>query len=267
MATFGKVLTKIFGSRNDRLLKRYRRIVEQVADQTFEMHGGDVFIAPPGVEHTGINRVRHRCALCWLGVHLPDRGALPGLSSVQTRTIRRRFTELNAAPFRADPGLMPAFAGLLQEATRPSAVQTLVCRALLHQILGLLTRPSAQPPERAQPRSPAVAAAVALLETRLDFPLRIASLPQQVGLRRSALNQRFLAEMGVTAVEYRMQRRLEAAKSLLLSHDNGVVASRLGFASSQHLVNMFRRAYGITPGAWRRRAALADTEPAAPARG
>src|ERR1700722_13763570 len=31
MATFGKILTKIFGSRNDRLLKRYRRIVEQVA--------------------------------------------------------------------------------------------------------------------------------------------------------------------------------------------------------------------------------------------
>ncbi len=31
MATIGKILTKIFGSRNDRLLKRYRRIVEQVA--------------------------------------------------------------------------------------------------------------------------------------------------------------------------------------------------------------------------------------------
>src|SRR5678816_400328 len=29
-AAFGKILTKVFGSRNDRLLKRYRRIVEQV---------------------------------------------------------------------------------------------------------------------------------------------------------------------------------------------------------------------------------------------
>jgi len=29
-ATVGKVLTKIFGSRNERLLKRYRKIVEQV---------------------------------------------------------------------------------------------------------------------------------------------------------------------------------------------------------------------------------------------
>src|SRR6185503_19705286 len=27
---FGKILTKVFGSRNDRLLKRYRRIVDQV---------------------------------------------------------------------------------------------------------------------------------------------------------------------------------------------------------------------------------------------
>src|SRR5919108_433466 len=30
MPNVGKILTKIFGSRNDRLLKRYRRIVEQV---------------------------------------------------------------------------------------------------------------------------------------------------------------------------------------------------------------------------------------------
>jgi len=241
------------------------RIVEQVAGETFEMHGGDVFIAAPGVEHTGINRVRHRCALCWLGVHLPARGALPGLSSAQTRTIRGRFAERGAAPFRADVALMPAFAGLLHEATRPSAVQALLCRALLHQILGLVTRPASAPAPTATPRSPAVAAAVALLEARLDFPLRIASLPAQVGLRRSALNQRFLAEMGVTATEYRMQRRLEAAKALLLAHGNAEVASRLGFATSQHLVNMFRRAYGVTPGAWRRRA-VAATPPPAPRR-
>jgi len=230
------------------------RISEQVAGQTFEMQGGEVFIAPPGVEHTGINRVRHRCALCWLGVHLPARGALPGLSRAQTRTIRRRFIAMGATPMRADPGLLPAFAGLLHEATRPSDVQTLLCRAALHQILGLLTRPSPVPAPRTVPRTPAVAATVALLEARLDLPLRIASLPQQVGLRRSALNQRFLAEMGVTAVEYRMQRRLEAAKALLPTYANGVVASRLGFATAQHLATMFKRAYGITPGAWRRRA-------------
>src|SRR5262245_24259102 len=30
MATFGKFLTKIFGSRNERLLKRYRSIVNQI---------------------------------------------------------------------------------------------------------------------------------------------------------------------------------------------------------------------------------------------
>src|SRR5437868_11238220 len=32
MATVGKVLTKIFGSRNERLLKRYRTIVTQIND-------------------------------------------------------------------------------------------------------------------------------------------------------------------------------------------------------------------------------------------
>ena len=32
-ATVGKVLTKIFGSRNERLLKRYRKIVDQINEQ------------------------------------------------------------------------------------------------------------------------------------------------------------------------------------------------------------------------------------------
>ncbi len=53
--TFGKVLTKVFGSRNERLLKRYRRIVElinaqepriaqmtdsQLRERTRELHEG-----------------------------------------------------------------------------------------------------------------------------------------------------------------------------------------------------------------------------------
>ena len=32
MVSFGKILTKVFGSRNDRLLKRYRAIVARVND-------------------------------------------------------------------------------------------------------------------------------------------------------------------------------------------------------------------------------------------
>src|SRR3954451_16112619 len=60
-ATIGKALTKIFGSRNERLLKRYRRIVEQVNElepkvrgmtdeqlraRTVELHDG--LVARPG---------------------------------------------------------------------------------------------------------------------------------------------------------------------------------------------------------------------------
>src|SRR3954467_7333157 len=58
---FGKILTKVFGSRNERLLKRYRRLVEQVKEleskvcvmtdeqlraRTVELHDG--LVARPG---------------------------------------------------------------------------------------------------------------------------------------------------------------------------------------------------------------------------
>jgi AraC-like DNA-binding protein len=231
------------------------QIVEEVAGASYVMRGGDVLIAPPGVVHTGINRVRHRCGLCWLGVRLHPKRALPGMTSAQTALLRAAFTRLGARPFAGDPALPPAFAGLLREAARGGGLQPLLCRAYLHQILGLLTRPVGEHVANPSPRSREVAAAVTLLSERLEFPLRIASLPARVGLGRSALNERFVAEMGVTPVEFRTQLRLEEAKRHLGSAGNAEVARRLGFTSPQHFATAFRRAFGCTPGAWRRRVA------------
>jgi AraC-like DNA-binding protein len=230
------------------------QILEEVAGHAHVMTSGDVMIAAPGVVHTGMNRVRHRCGVCWLGIRLPPRGALPGLSTGQTRLIREGFQRLGSTPFPGDPALLPACAGLLEQAHQPSSpAQLLLCRSYLHLILALVMRPAASVLPVAIPRTPAVAAAATILAANLGSTIRIADLSPQVGLRHSALNQRFVAEMGVTPAAYRMQARLEEAKRLLGSSSNAVVAQRLCFASPQHFVTMFRRAFGVTPGRWRKR--------------
>jgi AraC-like DNA-binding protein len=229
------------------------QIVEEVVDRTHLMNAGDVLIASPGMVHTGINRVRRRCGLVWLGVRLPARGALPGMSPVDTAAIRRGFAARGGTPFAGDPALPSAFAGLLAESERLDELRIVRCRAYLQVILGLLCRAAdAAPPAGAQ-RSAAIAAATAILERDLERPLRMADVPRQVGLSRSAFSERFTAEIGLTPLAYRTLQRLEAAKPLLLTATSVAVAARLGFASPQHLLRHFRRAFGMTPAAWRRR--------------
>ncbi len=147
---------------------------------------------------------------------------------------------------------MPAFAGMLQEATKPGPARTLLLRSYLHLILALLTRPAAKARSIGRPRTPAVASAARLLAENLGSQLPMERLLATVSLRRSALNRRFLEEIGLTPVAYRLQMRLEEARRLLGSASNAQIASRLGFASPQHFATMFKRAFTITPGAWRR---------------
>jgi AraC-like DNA-binding protein len=228
------------------------QILEEIAGRTHVMTSGDVLIAPPGVVHTGINHVRHRCGVCWLGLRLPTRAALPGLTKAQTHYIRQRFLAHDGRPFPGDPALIPAFSALLHEASKSGQMQVLVCRALLHVILALLTRPRTSSDIALRARSPEVAIAVSMLSERLSFPMRIASLFPAVGLRRSALTKRFIAEMGISPLAFRTQMRLEEAKKQLLSASNSEIARRFGFSSPQHFVTLFRRAFGATPGVFRK---------------
>jgi AraC-like DNA-binding protein len=228
------------------------QIVEEVAGTAHLMGGGDVLIAPPGVVHTGINRVRHRCGLCWIGLRLDPRKQLAGFTREAMMPLRRAFSRLGGKPFAGDPALRTAFAGLLREAALPGSTQALLCRSYLHLILALMSRASGGGAGGAAPRSPQIAAAVALLSENLGFPLRIATLSDKVGLGRSALTERFVGEMGLTPVEFRMQRRLDEAKRLLPVTSTAEVARQLGFSTTQYLATRFRRAFGITPSAWRR---------------
>jgi AraC-like DNA-binding protein len=262
------------------------QIDERVAGTSHIMDGGDVMVAAPGVAHSGINRVRHRCGLCWLNLHLPPGGTVPGLTRAMSARIRRALVLRGSTPFPGDPALLPAFAGLLSasrietSSASSTTMRELICRAYLHLILGLITRGSSVPGEASgvadpaptaidpaadapQIHSPEVAQAITLLGRNLGQPLRIADLPTAVGLRRTALYARFVAETGMTPAEYRMQLRLEEAKRLLAGPagmvDNQAVAARLGFATPQHLITMFRRAFNVTPAAWRAASARGKT--------
>lgn len=102
--------------------------------------------------------------------------------------------------------------------------------------------------------TPALVAALrAYVEARLATAA-IGEAASALGLSERSL-QRKLAASGTTFQDELVAARVRAAKHLLEESDTQLtsIAFEVGCASLQHFGAMFRRATGVSPGAWRRR--------------
>lgn len=87
------------------------------------------------------------------------------------------------------------------------------------------------------------------LAEALGEPLPIAGLAAEAGLSRYVLIRRFARAFGLTPHAWRLQRRIEAARTALAAGMAPADAAALyGFADQAHLTRLFRRHFGLTPG-------------------
>ena len=91
------------------------------------------------------------------------------------------------------------------------------------------------------------------VEDNLGSALTLAELAGVVGLSVFHFTRKFRGSFGCPPHVYVMRRRLDAAKRLLARPDLPlkVVAAECGFSDQSHLGRWFRRAYGLTPAAYR----------------
>lgn len=82
------------------------------------------------------------------------------------------------------------------------------------------------------------------------------SLARQVGMSRSAFSGRFHALTASTVLNYLTELRMQRACSLLEESGLGLalVAERTGYQSEAAFSKAFKKARGLSPGAWRRQA-------------
>jgi AraC family transcriptional regulator len=85
---------------------------------------------------------------------------------------------------------------------------------------------------------------------------RLDTLARESRLSPSLLIAQFKQMTGLPPYHYQLSCRLEKAKRLLTSTDAPItqIAFDLGFCASQHFSSHFKRAFGITPKAWRTQA-------------
>ncbi|MGE8504906.1 AraC family transcriptional regulator [Pseudomonas berkeleyensis] len=151
-----------------------------------------------------------------------------------------------------DPGLLPCIANALQalrdgepRMVRDAALDTLLER--ISRSLHWRQRLSGNPQ----------IASVALrardyLHAHFHENIGLDELAQVCGVDRFRLSRAFKAAFGIAPHGYLIQLRLVRARRLLaIGTSPADVASDLGFADQSHLGRWFRRANGLTPGAYR----------------
>ena len=103
---------------------------------------------------------------------------------------------------------------------------------------------------------PVVRRVTTYIEAHLDGALPLAELAACAGLSPFHFARGFRATVGETPHRFVVQRRVAAARELLLASEGislGEAAFRTGFSSQSHLTRCFREVCGVTPGEFLRK--------------
>lgn len=115
--------------------------------------------------------------------------------------------------------------------------------------------PQRQPVDPAQSESSLLTRCVDLMRSRLEFPLAIDELCDQLAIPRRQLERVLRRQVGCAPAELYRDIRLDAAKEQLFYTTNAIsqIAGACGFPSHAHFCRAFRSRFQISPTDFRRR--------------
>lgn len=121
----------------------------------------------------------------------------------------------------------------------------------LQSLLGLLIE--IFPPQPRQTEAAWLHQARALLTADLSEHLEMPAVAHAIGRSYAAFRRDFTAAVGVSPLQYRTQRRLQAAQTLLKRGEmtGAAIARNLGYNDEAHFSKAFKKAIGLSPRAWK----------------
>ena len=96
---------------------------------------------------------------------------------------------------------------------------------------------------------------VKYIETNYDKPISIAEIAGVTGFSESHFMKFFKTIMGTSFVDYLNDYRLSMASRMLVSSDDNIIdiAAHCGYDNLSYFNRIFKKKYGITPSAYRRK--------------
>lgn len=133
---------------------------------------------------------------------------------------------------------------------------------LATEIAGVLLHDNSPDPARAQTRAPSrtphtalTARASTLMQARLESPLSIPEIAQQLGVSPRTLEMRFARQLGQSPKSYYLSLRLNEARRLLRDTEMPIydIALAAGFNAPASFARAFHSAFGQSASSYRRR--------------
>ncbi|MDR2849678.1 MAG: AraC family transcriptional regulator [Verrucomicrobiota bacterium] len=232
--------------------------------RAYRIGPGDLFVNLPGERHT-VSAHPKGLVLYWLILRLDDKKDFLKQPPQEEAALRRALLNIPHRRFRDTGRVKQLFQTLhLLYDERADRLRTLRLRTtLLDLLLEVLSAAKAHsvPPGEIHLES--------IAKEIRDHPegeVLIDELAHRAGMAPTHFITRFRMITGLPPRQYQLACRMNAARGLLTGTALPVtdIAMRLGFCTSQHFANLFKRYTGVTPRAWRDGAAgphrTSDTE-------
>jgi AraC family transcriptional activator of pobA len=244
------------------------RGMDRLGEFDFEVRAGDLLLVTPGIVHDASGM---RTARGW-AVEFDARAAAPrhGHAGGGDSLARLWWSNPLLAPFvaaRQGPTYarfhVPAehrrrwasrFAEMEREQTEQAEGWSEVITAFLHVILIDVARLAAPYTAGLRQRGETLLARVFdVIDERYREPLSTADVAAAVGLSPGYLTTLVRQKTGRTVLDWILERRMAAARQLLLATDLSAeaIAQRVGFTDPAYFNRRFRRYHGFAPGRWR----------------
>jgi len=168
---------------------------------------------------------------------------------------QQRMNELGIPgdqPVEFDGGPPEALAlRMLDELDHDDAGSSLAIENLFWELITAIHNPA---PGTSKATPPAwLEAAREMLDTRLQEPLSLGTVADEIGVHPVHLATTFRRHLGCSVGEYLRRRRVEAARARLEDPEPSLteIAIDVGFADQSHFTRTFKRLTGMTPGQYR----------------
>lgn len=185
-------------------------------------------------------------------------GSLPGYHALFTlepvRWRQREFTSrlrLNAADLRQ----VTAWAEALKEETkRPDEGGTLLARAWLLLIVGLLARRYGRDSGDSPHLEMRLGRVLSWIDQNIGRTISVGDLAVRAAMSERTFLRRFREATGVSPIEYLVRARIRRAVELLDAQTPKLaiseISARCGFEDSNYFTRQFRRRMGMSPSAY-----------------
>lgn len=227
-----------------------------VGTKRYLLQRGDIILVPPGIGHKPLFPAElaepYRRIVLWISTDFIEglKYILPSNSMQFTdRVFLLRTTntpwEVIGTHFQQ---------GLKEAQDKKDGWQVALCgntMQLLTLFMRAMTEPQNRPPKTEKPEL--LDDVVSYIESHLGEKITLSDTAQRFFISESTIGQTFQKKMHVSFYHYVTQRRLIAAKSMIMEENNlDTLSEKVGFSDYSTFYRAFKKEFGISPREYRK---------------